>query len=137
RRLAEADSIVRRTEAPTPLVWSPALSKRYGREVWLKLESLSPIRSFKHRWALVALDKLESAVVTASTGNHGQGVAYAAGRRGIPATVVVPTNALESKVEAIRSLGARVIVAGANLSEAQRSAEAIAAETGSRYLEDG
>lgn len=139
-QIDDAYRVFRRTESPTPLVESKALSRRFGRLVYLKLESLSPIRSFKHRGAIAAVHALasrHSRVVTASTGNHGQGVAYAAARVGIDSTVLVPTNALADKVEAIRSLGADIRVAGANLTEAQHAAEALAAEEGAAYLEDG
>ena len=130
----------RRSETPTPLVESPALSRRYGRSVFVKLEGLSPIRSFKHRGALAAVRALahdHSRVVTASTGNHGQGVAYAAARLGLHSTVLVPETALADKVEAIRALGADVRVAGENLTEAQQQAEVLAERERAAYLEDG
>jgi threonine dehydratase len=130
----------RRSETPTPLVESVALSRRYGRSVYLKLEGLSPIRSFKHRGALAAVHALADRyrrVVTASTGNHGQGVAYAASRVGIESTVLVPDNALPDKVQAIRALGADVRVVGANLTEAQEAAEDLAERERAGYLEDG
>jgi threonine dehydratase len=139
-QIDDAYRAFRQSETPTPLVESVALSQRYGRSVYLKLESLSPIRSFKHRGALAAVRALaarHSRVVTASTGNHGQGVAYAATRIGIHSTVLVPANALPDKVEAIRSLGADVRVAGANLTEAQQAAEELAQQEPAAYLEDG
>lgn len=139
-QIDEAHRAFRRSEAATPLVESVALSRRYERSVYLKLEGLSPIRSFKHRGALAAVHALaarHSRVVTASTGNHGQGVAYAAARLGIDSTVLVPENALADKVEAIRSLGADVRVVGTNLTEAQQAAEALAEHEDAAYLEDG
>lgn len=139
-QIGDAYRAFRRSETPTPLVESVSLSQRYGRSVYLKLEGLSPIRSFKHRGALAAVQALatrHSRVITASTGNHGQGVAYAATRVGIHSTVLVPANALPDKVEAIRSLGADVRVAGANLTEAQQAAEDLAEQEHAAYLEDG
>ena len=139
-QIDEAHRTFRRSDAATPLVASAALSRRYARSVFLKLEGLSPIRSFKHRGALAAIQALaarHTRVVTASTGNHGQGVAYAAAQVGIAVTVLVPENALSDKVEAIRALGADVRVVGANLTEAQQAGEALAAREEAAYLEDG
>lgn len=131
---------VLRTERPTPMILSRVLSRRYGRQVHLKLESLSPIRSFKHRGAIAALSRLPAdsvQVVTASTGNHGQGVAYAGTALGIEVMVVAPSTALPEKVSAMRALGAHVELAGSNLSEAQQIAQDLASSAGGLYLEDG
>lgn len=125
---------------PTPLVRSEQLSSRHGRAVYLKLESLSPIRSFKHRGATVAVGRVAAGgapIVTASTGNHGQGVAHAARRSGLHATVVVPQDASPGKVAAIEGLGARIVHHGAGLAESQRHASQLAAEIGGVYIEDG
>lgn len=140
--LDAAAEAVRRAVPPTPLVQSRALSRRYGREVHLKLESLSPVRSFKHRGALAAVTRIvrEQGVVpihTASTGNHGQGVAFAASRAGVPVTVTAPSSALDEKLQAMRELGAHVTVAGSTLSEAQQAAKVSAQRDGGVYLEDG
>ena len=83
-------------------------------EIYLKLENLQPIGSFKLRGALNAVKKIAPAdlrdgVVTASAGNMGQGLAWAAREIGVPCTVVVPENAPETKLAAIERLGARVI----------------------------
>jgi threonine dehydratase len=82
--------------------------------IYLKLENLQPIGSFKLRGALNAISqlpraKLEAGVVTASAGNMGQGVAWAARELGIPSTVVVPEGAAETKLAAIERLGGRVV----------------------------
>ena len=82
--------------------------------IYLKPENLQPIGSFKLRGALNAISqlhpaKLEAGVVTASAGNMGQGVAWAARELGIPATVVVPEGAVETKLAAIERLGGRVV----------------------------
>jgi threonine dehydratase len=95
----------------TPLV---RLEADGGRELYLKLENLQPIGSFKLRGALNAVLQIDAAelqagVVTASAGNMGQGVAWAARELGVPAVVVVPEHAAETKLAAIERLGGRVV----------------------------
>ena len=95
----------------TPLV---RLEADRDREIYLKLENLQPIGSFKLRGALNAVLQIEPAelqagVVTASAGNMGQGVAWAARELGVPCTVVVPESAAETKLAAIERLGGRVV----------------------------
>ncbi|MGH9477307.1 MAG: threonine ammonia-lyase [Terriglobales bacterium] len=97
----------------TPLV---RLGREGVPEIWLKLENLQPIGSFKIRGAANAMlglgrEKLARGVLTASAGNMAQGVAYCARRMGIPATVVAPDTAPQTKLDAIRRLGARIIQA--------------------------
>ena len=94
----------------TPLVRLPSESPA----IYLKLENLQPIGSFKLRGALNAISQLpaaelEAGVVTASAGNMGQGVAWAARELGVPAAVVTPEGAAETKVAAIERLGGRVV----------------------------
>jgi threonine dehydratase len=108
---------------PTPLQFSRAFTSKARCEVHLKLEGIQPIRAFKVRGALNKLIRMTPAeraegVITASAGNHGQGVAYAALTFGIPATVYVPTNANQLKIEAIKRLGARVIEHGRTYQDA-------------------
>jgi threonine dehydratase len=134
--------VIHNTEVPAPLIHSRSLSHRYGRDVFLKLESLSPVRSFKHRGALATVPHLVTnhgpvGIYTASTGNHDQGVAYAGARAGLAVTVCAPTNTLIDKVEAMRNLGAHVAMQGANLTEAQDAAKEMASATGGVYMEDG
>jgi threonine dehydratase len=110
--------------------------------VYLKLENCSPIRSFKARGALATMAALseedrQAGVVTASTGNHGQGVAFAGRLHGVPVTVVVPEDAESLKRKAIDDLGAVLIQAGRNLSDAEDEAKRLSAETGATYVEDG
>jgi threonine dehydratase len=83
-------------------------------EIWLKLENLQPIRSFKIRGATNAIraasaDQVAGGVVTASAGNMAQGVAWAARDRGVPATIVVPDNAPQTKLAAVDRLGGRIV----------------------------
>jgi len=95
----------------TPLVRFDVESEA---EIWLKLELLQPVRSFKLRGAGNAIlqasdEELAGGVVTASAGNMAQGVAYMARVRGVPATIVVPDTAPRTKLEAIERYGGRII----------------------------
>lgn len=123
---------------PTPLVQSPSLSERLDAEVWLKYEFANPIGVFKLRGGLnLALSLAEASregLVTASTGNHGQSIAYSARAAGIPATIFVPGGANPDKVASIRRLGAHVVEAGANVDDALAAALELAGETGARYV---
>jgi threonine dehydratase len=120
--------------APTPLEPAPLLSERMGRPVWLKREDLTPIFAFKIRGAYNRMAKLDAAeraagVVAASAGNHAQGVAYAAGRLGLRAVIVMPRTTPSIKVEAVRRLGAEVELAGDDYAAAAaRAAERAARE---------
>ncbi len=109
--IRRARSVLEGTALRTPLV---RLDAETDAEVWLKLELLQPVRSFKIRGAgnaiLQATDaELAGGVVTASAGNMAQGVAYAARLRGVPATIVVPEHAPQTKIDAIERYGGRVI----------------------------
>ncbi|HEX4627904.1 MAG TPA: threonine/serine dehydratase [Gemmatimonadales bacterium] len=129
----------RRHLRPTPLQLSRGLSQAAGCQVFLKLESVQPIRSFKLRGALNKLtrmpaDRRAAGVITASAGNHGMGVAYAAAEFGVPATVYVPENANPFKVEAIKRLGASVVHAGRSYSAAFDAAVEARKETGATLV---
>ena len=124
---------------PTPLEHSRAFSSAVGCEVFLKLESAQPVRSFKVRGALncighIAPERRPAGVITASAGNHGMGVAYAAAAFGLPATVYVPVGANPLKVAAIERVGARVVAAGSNYGEAFVAASAEQTETSSTFV---
>jgi threonine dehydratase len=108
---------------PTPLQYSRAFTHKAACHVHIKVESIQPIRAFKVRGALTKIMRLHpekgsAGVITASAGNHGQGVAYAAAAFNIPATVYVPETANQLKVEAIKRLGATVVPAGRNYNDA-------------------
>jgi threonine dehydratase len=103
--------------------------------LWVKAENEQPIGSFKlrgayNRVAQMSAEELGRGVVTYSSGNHGQGVAYAARALGAKAVVVMPGNAPAVKMEAVRALGGEVVLVGAGSSERQARAEALAAEFG-------
>jgi threonine dehydratase len=124
---------------PTPLQHSRAFTEKARCHVYLKIESIQPIRAFKVRGALNKLIHMSEAqraagVITASAGNHGMGVAYAAAAFKVPATVYVPENANPFKVEAIQRLGARVVPAGRSYSGAYAEALAAQRESGATFV---
>ncbi len=126
----------------TPLHHYPALDAVLDAEVWVKHENHQPIGAFKVRGGINLLSQLSQAeraagVITASTGNHGQSVTYAAHLFGVPATIVVPENANPVKVEAMRSHGAQVLLHGRDFDESREHCERIAAERGLRYIHAG
>jgi len=123
----------------TPLVGSPWLGKALGADVRLKLENVQDTGSFKLRGATNALlrqppDRLQRGVVAASSGNHGLGVATAAQRLQVPATVFVPNGALPQKVAAIADCGAEVLRFGDDCVDTERHARRIAAASGRHYV---
>jgi len=123
----------------TPLEHSPFLSELCGGEVWLKLENLQLTGSFKIRGALNKLLQLsdeakERGVITASSGNHAQGVGYAARELGVDTTIVVPSNTPEVKIEAIRLYGVELIVHGEEYMDAERLARRMEREEGRTFV---
>lgn len=107
----------------SPLEYAPKISKRYQAKVYMKREDLQPINSFKIRGAYYKMLKLSSSdkklgVITASAGNHAQGVAISAKALGIKAKIVMPKTTPEIKINAVKSLGAEVVLFGDNYSEA-------------------
>jgi threonine dehydratase len=134
-----AREVVNAIMQPTPVLLSRALSERVGGPVYLKCENLQRTGSFKARGAYLRLSRLPEAergrgVVAASAGNHGQGVAFAAGLLGIKATVVMPEGAPLPKIEATRSYGAQVILHGTAVEHALARAKELAAENGSVFI---
>ncbi len=124
---------------PTPLYSYPALDTLTGTRIWVKHENHQPIGAFKVRGGLNLISQLGAddrrrGVITASTGNHGQSVAYAAGVFGVRAVVCVPEHANPVKVESIRALGAEVISHGRDFDEAREHCEKLAVERGYRYI---
>ncbi len=112
----------------SPVTRSPELSRRAGRNVWLKFENLQVTGSFKERGAAIKLLQLSAeerarGVVCASAGNHAQGVAYHATRLGIPATIVMPDRTPLIKVQNTKGYGARVVLHGASYDEAYEEAK--------------
>ncbi len=123
----------------TPLDPSTTFSRLCGHEIYLKLENLQKTGSFKVRGALNKIQLLDAAarargVITASAGNHAQGVAYAARMAGVTATVVMPETAAFSKAEATVAYGARVVLAGRDYGEAYAHALTLAAEQDATFI---
>jgi threonine dehydratase len=135
-----ARSVVSRHLKPTPLLRNRGLSELLGCDLWVKYENCTPIRSFKGRGGIYRLSTLDAeipGVVSASTGNHGQGMALGAKLAGKRAVIVVPAGANPGKVAAIRDLGADLREAGATLAESNEIAKQIGREENLLYVEDG
>ncbi|MFJ3074227.1 MULTISPECIES: threonine ammonia-lyase, biosynthetic [Pseudomonas] len=123
----------------TPLQSAPQLSKRLGNQILLKREDLQPVFSFKIRGAYNKLaqlspEELARGVVTASAGNHAQGVALAARELGIKATIVMPKTTPEIKVEGVRSRGGKVVLHGDSFPEALAYSLKLVDEKGFVYI---
>jgi threonine dehydratase len=134
--LRRATEVVRTVMPPTPTYTWPLLNARAGAELWLKHENHSPVGAFKLRGATVYLDWLArehpslTGVVAATRGNHGQGVALAAKRRGWTATIVVPFGNSREKNRAMQALGAELIEHGEDFQAANEYATELAIERG-------
>lgn len=132
---AHAD-IVHETIAPTPQYRWPLLSERLGTDFWLKHENHTPTGAFKVRGGLVYFKYLKETqpgclgVVSATRGNHGQSVGFAAGRYGLPATILVPHGNSREKNAAMRALGARLIEHGNDFQESREYANRLAEQEG-------
>ncbi|MFN3402037.1 MAG: pyridoxal-phosphate dependent enzyme, partial [Ferrovibrio sp.] len=126
-----AASRIKGAVAETPCLHSRTLSGLTGAEVWLKFENHQFTASFKERGALNKLLQLtdeerQRGVIAMSAGNHAQGVAYHAGRLGIPATIVMPTITPFVKVRHVKAFGANVVMEGDTLVESATHARALA-----------
>ena len=134
-----ARQVVARHLPRTPLSHHPALSRLAGTRLLVKHENHQPTGAFKVRGGVNLVSPLapgerERGVVSASTGNHGQPISYAAQRFGGAATVVVPEGANPVKVTAMRDFGAEVIFHGRDFDEARAHCERLARERGARYI---
>src|SRR4029453_8064316 len=108
----------------TPLDPAPGLSRRLGHTVLLKREDQQPVFSFKlrgayNRIAHLTTEERARGVITASAGNHSQGVAYSARKLGLRAVIVMPQTTPQIKVEAVREMGAEVVLTGDTYADAQ------------------
>ena len=126
----------------TPLHSYPAINTLIGTEVYIKHENYQPVGAFKVRGGVnlisrLSADERERGVIAASTGNHGQSVAYAARLFGVKAHIVVPEGANPGKVAAMQGMGAEVIFHGAVYDVAMQHCEALAREHGYRYIHSG
>src|SRR5207244_6541179 len=126
----------------TPLHSYPAMNALLGTEVYIKHENYQPVGAFKVRGGINLISQLtaeerERGVIAASTGNHGQSVAYAARLFGVRARIVVPERANPGKVAAMQGMGAEVLFHGDVFDKAKRHCEALAQEHGYRYIHSG
>ena len=127
---------------PTPLYRYPALDAMTGAGLWVKHENHQPVGAFKVRGGVnlvsqLSADERRRGVIAASTGNHGQSVAYAADLFGVRAVICVPEQANPVKVESMRALGAEVVFRGRDFDEAREYCEQQAAQHGYRYVHSG
>jgi threonine dehydratase len=134
--LEAAAALVYESMPPTPQYRWPLLEARVGTTVWVKHENHTPTGAFKVRGGLVYLENLcrtavkPDGVISATRGNHGQSVGFAARRFGIPAAVVVPIGNSIEKNAAMRALGVEVIEKGHDFQEASEIANAVATTRG-------
>lgn len=131
----EAKEIVYATLQPTLQHAWPMLASELGCEVWVKHENHTPLGAFKARGGLVHMRRRiergqTGGVITASTGNHGQSIPFAAAHEGMEAVVIVPENNSKEKNAAIRALGAELIETGHDFNAAKDAAESLAADRG-------
>jgi threonine dehydratase len=127
---------------PTPLEAYPALSELIGTDVRVKHENRLPTGAFKVRGGITLVSQLDEeerrcGLISASTGNHGQSVAYAARLFGVHATICVPEGANPLKVESMRKLGAEIVVHGRDFDDARDRCEELADRNGYRYVHSG
>ncbi len=126
----------------TPLYPYPGLDELLGAEVWVKHENHQPVGAFKVRGGVNLVSQLGEeergrGLIAASTGNHGQSIAYAARLHGVVARICVPENANPVKLAAMRALGAELIEHGKDFDAAREHCERLAAEHGYRYVHSG
>ena len=134
--LQQAAALVHRVVPPTPQYAWPKLAQRLGCTVWVKHENHTPTGAFKVRGGLVYFDRLARShpgvpgVVSATRGNHGQSISFAAARAGVPATLYVPLGNSPDQNSAMRSFGATVVETGRDFDEAKHAAMQAAAAQG-------
>ena len=126
---------------PTPIYQYPTLSEVLGTEIWVKHENHLPIRAFKVRGGVNFMANFHTSnnngVITASTGNHGQSIAYAAHLFNVRAIVAMPNGANEAKVKATQNLGAEVRFIGNDFDDCREHIEKLSAKEGLHYLSSG
>ncbi|NIM93856.1 MAG: pyridoxal-phosphate dependent enzyme [Anaerolineales bacterium] len=137
-----AQRIIGNYLSPTPLHHYPTLDELLDAQVYVKHENYQPIGVFKVRGGINLMSRLmvaerEQGVITASTGNHGQSIAYAAKLFNVRAVIVAPEGANPVKVEAIESHGAEVVFHGHDFDAAKDHCEHMAQEQGLRYISSG
>ena len=138
RDIYAARERVYRAVRPTPLMRHPLLADETGLDIHVKHENHNPTGAFKVRGGLNLIASLSPAerrgVITATTGNHGQSIALACRREGVPCTIVVPCGNNPEKNAAMRALGGNVIEFGRDFDEAREKVEELQRENGLRYV---
>jgi threonine dehydratase len=138
--LERAAALVYSVMAPTPLYAWPKLQRRAGCTVWVKHENHTPTGAFKVRGGLVYLERLRReqpqirGIISATRGNHGQSLSYAAARTKIPATIYVPQGNSPDQNSAIATFGARVVEFGRDFDEARHEAFRVAEAEGLHFV---
>src|SRR5438270_3099054 len=140
--ILQAQKRIRPYLARTPLYSYPAINELVGTTLFIKHENYQPVGAFKVRGGINLISQLtmqerERGVIAASTGNHGQSVAYAARLFGVKAIIVVPEKANPGKVAAMEGMGAQVIFYGDRYEEAKLHCEKLAQQYGYRYIHSG
>ena len=135
----DARIVLKNVLRPTPLIQSPYLSKRCGNCVYLKPENMQATGAYKLRGAYYKISTLSEeekarGLVTASAGNHAQGVAYAARAVGVPVTIVMPTTTPLVKVNNTKDYGAKVVLHGEAFDDAAEFAAKLSEEEGLTYV---
>ena len=130
KEFKEAYSVLKKIIHPTPLVYNEWLSQKYGCQVYLKLENMLPIGSFKMRGATYKISKMSTAekkngVLAVSAGNHAQGVAWAAGKFNVKATIIMPEGSPLTKIRNTEALGAKVLLHGQSIEDCFTYAETL------------
>lgn len=123
----------------TPLITSETTNQIVGKKVYFKMENQQKTGAFKFRGATFKLmqltnEQLDKGVITASAGNHAQGVAYASRKLGVKATIFMPEKTPHSKVEATQNYGAEVVLVGSSFQEAYEASMIRQKETGATYV---
>jgi threonine dehydratase len=137
--ILRARRVVSRYLPRTPLLPSLSLSQLLGCQLYLKFENHQPLGAFKVRGGLTLVSSLDAGerargVITASTGNHGQSIAYAARTFGVRAVIVMPEASNPDKVESMRYLGAEIVFCGQDFEDARLTAERLARDQGLYYV---
>jgi threonine dehydratase len=138
RDVYAARRFVYRALRPTPLLKHPLLARETGLDVYVKHENHNPTSAFKVRGGLNLIGNLDAGerrgVITASTGNHGQSIAMASQREGVPCTVVVPEGNNPDKNAAMRAYGATIVEVGRDFDDAREYVERVVRDRGLRYV---
>ncbi len=135
-----AEKLIRGNINRTHLDYSETFSRLYSSGIWFKPENLQKTGSFKIRGALVKLNSLSESekgrgVITASAGNHAQGVASAAGMTGVDVKIVMPEYTTPAKINAVENYGAHIVLHGKDYNEARQEALRLAGEEGRTFIE--